>query len=66
MTTSAKFSGTIAPAFMRSKKRRARCSSRSTKKEDYAVMEAKTPNALERFIGKTRALFAKEPDLDKR
>lgn len=29
-------------------------------------MEAKTQNALERFIKKTRALFAKEPDLEKR
>jgi predicted metal-dependent enzyme (double-stranded beta helix superfamily) len=29
-------------------------------------MEAKPQNALERFITKTRALFAKEPDLDKR
>jgi hypothetical protein len=29
-------------------------------------MEPKRENALERFIGKTRALFAQEPDLDKR
>jgi predicted metal-dependent enzyme (double-stranded beta helix superfamily) len=29
-------------------------------------METKTQNALERFISKTRELFAKEPDLDKR
>jgi predicted metal-dependent enzyme (double-stranded beta helix superfamily) len=27
---------------------------------------AQTENALQRFIGKTRALFAREPDLDKR
>lgn len=30
------------------------------------VMETKSQNALERFISKTRELFAKEPDLDKR
>ncbi len=30
------------------------------------VMETKRQNALERFISKTRELFAKEPDLDKR
>jgi len=29
-------------------------------------METKSQNALERFISKTRELFAKEPDLDKR
>ena len=30
------------------------------------VMETKSQNALERFISKTRELFAREPDLDKR
>src|SRR5918995_6865464 len=38
--------------------------------ETPTAMEAETPsqseNAMERFIRKTRALFAKEPDLDKR
>jgi len=29
-------------------------------------METKNPNALERFISKSRELFAREPDLDKR
>ena len=29
-------------------------------------MEDKNDNALERFIRKTRALFAREPDLEKR
>src|ERR1700675_4665257 len=64
--TSAKFSGTTARASMRSKKRRVRQRSRSRKKEESTIMEAKPQNALERFITKTRALFAKEPDLDKR
>ncbi len=30
------------------------------------AMESKSQNALERFISKTRELFAREPDLDKR
>ena len=30
------------------------------------VAETKTQNALERFVSKTRELFAREPDLDKR
>lgn len=30
------------------------------------IMERKGQNALQRFIDKTRALFAREPDLDKR
>jgi predicted metal-dependent enzyme (double-stranded beta helix superfamily) len=38
----------------------------STEKEESMVTESKSQNALERFISKTRELFAREPDLDKR
>ena len=37
-----------------------------TKKEDFVAMDTKNQNALDRFINKTRDLFASEPDLDKR
>jgi predicted metal-dependent enzyme (double-stranded beta helix superfamily) len=34
--------------------------------QSAAQIQTRTENALERFVRKTRALFAKEPDLDKR
>ena len=37
-----------------------------TQTESQSQPQTQSENAMERFIRKTRALFAKEPDLDKR
>ncbi len=37
-----------------------------TQTEARSQTQAQSENAMERFVRKTRALFAQEPDLDKR